>query len=257
MCAKPNKKYTVPSVDKAIDVLMLLSENPNLSLNQVVETLGFSMSTCYNILNTLQNRGLVEKDSLTARYSLGLTLMRLGMEIYEKIDIRIIAHPVMKDLVNKFGETSYLSSIDKSTYEGVVLDKIESLKTVTVVRSIGSRVPLYASATGKSLLSGLSPAELEEYLQTVSFYKYTENTITQAEELKNELEKIKQQGYAITEDEMGDGASSVSVPINDYQGNVIAAMSVAGPIDRMKNLIPQIIPEVKVSAERISELLRR
>lgn len=255
MSGKTNSKYTVPSIDKAIDILRLLSLKPNLTLKQIVEELNFPLSTCFNIINTLQNRGFVEKNKLTSQYTLGLTLMRIGMQIYQNIDIRKFAFPIMKELVSKFGETSYLTGLDKSTFEGVVLDKIESLKTVTVVRSIGSKVPLYASATGKSLLSGFTPEELEEYLCNVTFIKFTDKTIANREMLMKELEKIRIMGYTITEDEMGDGASAVSAPIKDNQGNVVAAISIAGPMTRMENQIASMIPEVKTSAERISKLI--
>ena len=255
MSSKTNSKYTVPSIDKAIDIIRLLSLKPNLTFKQIVEELNLPLSTSFNIINTLQNRGFVEKNKLTSQYTLGLTLMRIGMQIYQNIDIRKFAYPIMKELVSKFGETSYLTGLDNSTFEGVVLDKIESLKTVTVVRSIGSKVPLYASATGKSLLSGFTPEELEDYLCNVTFIKFTDKTIANREMLMKELEKIRNMGYTITEDEMGDGASAVSAPIKDNQGNVVAAISIAGPMTRMENQIPSMIPEVKIAAERISKLI--
>ncbi|MCM3716312.1 IclR family transcriptional regulator [Alkalihalobacillus oceani] len=248
-------KSLVPSIDKAVDIIILLSQKPNRTLKQIYEELGYPASTCFNIITTLEQRGIVEKNKLTSQFKLGTTLMRLGMQLYEDIDIRKVALPIMKTLVAKFGETSYLTIVDYSTYEGVVIDKIESLKTVTVIRSIGSRVPLYASATGKSLLSGLTNDEIEDYFSKVNFVKYTEKTITSKDQLMEELNDIREMGYAITENDMGDGASAVSAPIKDYQGKVVAAVSLSGPSNRMEEQIPLIIPEVKLAAEKISSLL--
>ncbi len=249
---KQGSKAFVPSVDKAIDVIMLLSQKPNLTLKEVYEELQLPASTCFNIMNTLQKRGFVEKDKLTSRFKLGATLMKVGIQIYDEIDIRKIALPVMKELVSKFGETSYLSIIDYSSFEGVVIDKIESLKTVTVIRSIGSKVPLYASATGKSLLSGLDEDELEEYFSRVKLEKYTEKTNADKENLLAELIDIRANGYAKTENDMGDGASAISAPIKDYQGRVVAAISISGPSSRLDEQIPMLIPEVKAAAKKIS-----
>lgn len=252
MTNKKTSKYIVPSIDKAVDIISLLSRTPNLTLKEIYTELNLPISTCFNIINTLEKRGLIEKNPQTAQYKLGLFLMRLGLQMYETIDIRKIAFPVMKGLVAKFGETSYLTSPDYSSLEGVVLEKVESLKTVTVVRSIGSKVPLYASATGKSLLSGFDQEKLDEYLEQTEFIQFSNNTITTKESLLAEIALIRERGYATTVDEMGDGVSSVSAPIKDFQGDVIAAVSVAGPTMRMDEQIPLIIPEVKQAAETIS-----
>ncbi|NEU31276.1 IclR family transcriptional regulator [bacterium LRH843] len=249
---KAGSKSIVPSVDKAIDIIILLSQKPSLTLKEVYEELQLPASTCFNIMNTLQKRGFVEKDRFTSRFKLGLTLMKLGMQIYNDIDINKIALPIMKELVSKFGETSYLSIIDYSSYMGVVIEKIESQKTVTVIRSIGSKVPLYASATGKSLLSGLDNDELEKYFSKVKFERYTNKTITNKEKLMDELTEIRINGFAKTENDMGDGVSAISAPIKDYQGKVVAAISVSGPSNRLEEQIPLIIPEVKKAAKKIS-----
>lgn len=253
---KKSSKYTVPSIDKAIDIIMLLSQRPNLTLKEIYSELQLPISTSFNIVTTLENRGFIEKNKQTLEYKLGLTLMKLGLEIYDSIDIRKVAYPIMEDLVSEFGETSYLTSIDEHTYEGVVLEKVESSQTVTVIRSIGSKVPLYASATGKSLLSGLTEEEFAMYVNQVEFIQFSNKTITTKETLAEELVQIRKNGFALTEDEMGDGVSSISAPITNFQGKVVAAVSVAGPTSRMKEKIEGIIPHVKAAAERISKKMQ-
>ncbi len=245
----------MPSINKAFDIITLLSRRPNLTLKDIYTELNLPVSTCFNIVATLEQQGIVEKNQQTGQYKLGFTLMRLGLEIYDSIDIRKVALPYMRELVSEFGETSYLTTIDLSTYEGVVLEKVESHQTVTVIRSIGSKVPLYASATGKSLLSGLSEDELNSYASQVEFTPFSDKTIATMETLEYELEQIRKQGFAITEDEMGDGVSSISSPITNFNGDVIAAVSVAGPVHRMQNRTEVIIPHVKRIAEQISKKL--
>ncbi|WP_425340345.1 IclR family transcriptional regulator [Ammoniphilus resinae] len=176
-------------------------------------------------------------------------------KIYNSIDIRRVALPYMQELAGKYGETSYLTTIDYSKYEGIVLEKIESNKTLIVVRPVGSNFPLYASATGKSLLSGLTDEELDNYFEHVQLIPFTERTLASREKLKEEIELIRHRGYATTHEEMGDGASAISSPIRNYQDKVVAAISLAGPSQRMMDQIPYIVPEVKSIAEMISKVL--
>jgi len=107
------------------------------------------------------------------------------------------------------------------------------------------------SRLGFRLLFNLKK-ELNEYIENAPFKKYSDKTIVTKKDLTKEIIEIKEKGYAITENEMGDGASAVSAPIKDYQGNVIAAVSIAGPSERMATLIPSIIPKVKKVAEELS-----
>src|SRR5699024_1802563 len=232
MTQKPIKKYTITSLDKAINVILLLSEESKLTINDIAKKLELTLSTCYNIMNTLENRGLVDKNPNTNQYSLGLTFMRIGMDMYNDIDIRNMAIPIMRSLVNKFEETSYLTGLDHSTLEGIILENVNSSNSVSVVRSIGSRVPLYASATGNSLLAGFEKEKLDLYLSNVKLEKLSDSTITDPNVFKNKIAEIKANGYAITKNDLGDGVTSVSAPIYDFRDQVIAAISIAGPIDR-------------------------
>jgi DNA-binding IclR family transcriptional regulator len=253
---KKTENYQVPSINKAIDIILLLSRRPNLSMKEICSEFQLPFSTCFNILTTLENRDFVRKEPQTNLYNLGYALMRLGLQIYEGIDLRKLVIPYMQDLVSKYGETSYLAAIDYSTYEGVVLEKIQSPKTIIVTRQVGSKFPLYATNTGKSLLAGLTPKQLDEYFKVVKLVPFTNKTVIDESKLREEIQLIQQRGYATTYDEMEEGASGVSAPIKDFQGKVVAAISLAGPTQRMVNHIPQMIDEIKQIGDTISQSLR-
>src|SRR5699024_2271419 len=131
----------------------------------------------------------------------------------------------------------------------VVLENINSSNSVSVVRSIGSRVPLYASATGNSLLAGFNEVDLDLYLSRVKLEKLSESTITDPTIFKSKINEIKLNGYAITKNDLGDGVTSVSSPICDFRGQVVAAISIAGPMERMEYKLDDISQSIKEAAQ--------
>ncbi len=249
------KAYQVPSVHKAIDILELLRDCKNATFRDICESLHFAPSTCYNVLNTLQERGFIRKDPNTAEYSLSTSLIQLGLQAYNNIDLREIAVPIMKELHAMFDETVYLTILSSPAYEGIVIEKIDSLHAIALIRQIGDKVPLYASATGKSILSGFTDTQLNQYLDSINLVAFSHTTISDKETLIAEINRIRECGYAITRNDLNDGASAVSSPIKDYSNAVVAAVSLAGPVDRMEAKIPEMIPYVKQTAMRISKLI--
>lgn len=258
LSGNPNSsnRNIVPSVNKAIDIIILLSESPLLTFKSICSELDLPASTCYNLLNTLEGRGIISKNKQTAEYSLGITLMRLGLHAYNSLDIRKLALPFMQELAYKYDETCYLSIVNHSTVEGIVLERIESTKTLLVLHQVGSKFPLYASATGKSLLSGLSEEELDRYFSVVELIPFSKETVTEENKLRKEIEEIRKLGYATTCNDMGDQAAGISAPIKDYQGRVIAAVSLAGPIQRMEEQYEFMIRDIKETADKISQEVR-
>ncbi|WP_165820925.1 IclR family transcriptional regulator [Pueribacillus theae] len=249
-------KSIVPSVNKAIDIILLLSQSPDLSMKEIAETLELPSSTCFNILTTLEYRGFIKKNDKSLGYSLGLSIMRLGLQVYENIDIRKIALPIMKELTSIHNETCYLATLAPSKLEGFIIERVESSKTLVVLLPVGDKVPLYATATGKSLLSGFSEEDLTFYLNNVELSAFSTKTIITEEQLREELEQIRRKGYATTHNELGDGASAISCPIKDYEGNIIAAISLSGPTQRMVTQFPAMIQDVQEAANKISRSLQ-
>ena len=245
-------RYLVPTVSKSITILNLLVQRPNLSQKQIRSELDLPNGTCFNILTTLESYGMIERDPTTSLYRLGPHLIHLGFIAYKNFDVRSLSLPILKRLNALFDETVYLTILDKSSNEGIVIEKLDSSQTTVVVRQLGEKVPLYASCTGKSLLSGFDEYELERYLRATDFVKLSSKTITEQDKLRNEVETIKRKGYAITQDEWGDGATAVSSPVRDYTHRVIAAISLSGPTPRMEKTISEMIQHIQTAANEIS-----
>lgn len=246
-------KYQVPSINKAIDILHYLDQHGPASFKEIKNAIEIPHSTCFNILSTLVTRGLLEVRS--GMYYLGLGLIQLGLSAYSRIDLREIALPVMHELIDKHNETSYLSVTDKQTYEAVVIERVDGGNTLSIAIQIGERVPLYASGTGKALLSGLSDAELENFFRVVERKKFTPMTIITEEGIREYIQEIRKNGYALSLSDHDEGVCSISSPIRDGKNEVVAAISIAGPEMRLVNKLGTLAEDVKKAAMKVSEKL--
>lgn len=255
MMSVTKTKNQVPSIHKAIDILALLYEQQNLSVKDITSSLGLPASTCYNILTTLESRGLIAKDPQTSDYTLGVTLLKWGLKLYRNMDIRKIALPYLEALTRRFGESAVLLGLNLNSYESMVLEKVNSTHVVRAHLAIGNRYPLYVTAGGKCFLAFLPPHDLDRFFREVSLESYSMNTITQEMKLREELEKIRQQNYAVTRNEFGNDAASLASPIIDRQGNVVGVISLTGPLERMNGQIPNMIDYLKEAAEEIGDQL--
>ncbi|MFD1037475.1 IclR family transcriptional regulator [Virgibacillus byunsanensis] len=247
-------KYQIPSIHKAINVLELLKQQESLTLKEIKQELDMPISTCYNILTTLENRGFVQRSVDTGHYSLGMTLMHFGLFIYNNIDFKKMGKHYLGKLSEEFGETAYLSIIDKSSFKGLVIERHQGDRTGLVYsRNTGDTFPIYASGTGKSLMSGLSEDELQVFFEKTEMISYTSNTITDEETLREEIKEIIKEGYAISISAYEDNVISVSSPISDSLGRVIASVSLVGPINRIDPMLDKVIYMVKKTAMDISK----
>ncbi|THE11857.1 IclR family transcriptional regulator [Bacillus timonensis] len=249
-------KNQVPSVHKAINILELLKEHDFLTLKDISNSLKLPTSTCYNILTTLENRGFIQRNTETGQYILGLTLMHLGLSIYNKIDLKKVGTIHLSELSEDFGETAYLTVLDRSHFKGIVVERLQSKRTGLVYsRNIGDTFPIYASGTGKSLLSGLNDEEINYFFEKTEMISYTSKTITNEEKLRDEIQDIRRKGYAISNSAFEENVISVSSPIKDSFGKVIAAVSLVGPVNRISPIIEAVIESVKRTAFEISKAM--
>jgi len=248
---------TVQSVERALSILEILADyGAPMHLGQISEQARLRPSTAHRLLGTLISCGFVEQDT-ESRYRLGLKVFRIGNAATYVTDIRQIAAPYMQELLERCNETVNLAVLDKG--EVVYIDQLES-NNIVVVRMfarVGNRGPAYCTGSGKVLLSGLSEEEFQRYLATTELVRFTTDTITDAKFLEREIERVRKDGYALDLGERDEGVRCVAAPIKNYEGRVVAALSVSGPSMRMTAtyIINEMAPLVKETALRISERL--
>jgi len=229
---KTNPNYPIEVLNKTFSILEILFQHGSaMNMTEISEKLGFYPSTTHRILDTLKHWGYVEQDSHTQKYQLGLKVLELGMAKFHQIDLVREAIPYLKELVNQCNETVHLGVLEEG--EVLYIAKEESSQTIRMCSYVGKRAPLYCTALGKVLLAYLPAEERKKILCKKVLPRLTEKTITDKSELEKELDKVKKQGFALDREENEKDVRCISAPIKNYQGKIIAAISVSGPVYRI------------------------
>ncbi len=247
-----DKNGRIQTIDRTLMVLNCFSEyQTEMRLSEIAEEIGLNKSTVHGILNTLKYHGLISQDEESHKYRLGLRLVELGSRAANSLNVIQIAGPKIRKLCREIEETVHLGTLDGD--EMVYIDKIESWQSMRIASSIGARLPAYGTGMGKAIMAFLNEEELMQTIPDV-FRPFTSNTIMNMEDLLEELEKIKGNGYAIDNEEYSVGLKCVAAPIFDHEGKVKYSISVSGPGVRMsEGKMDKIILLVKETCIDISE----
>ena len=234
--------YKIKILNKSLIILETFLNNKScfLSIKELSKKLGIYPSTIHRILDNLVYWEYIERDPITKKYTLGLKSVKLGMAKLNSISIVKEASPYLTELVNKCNETVHLGVIRNGEVFNLFMK--ESSQSIRMTSQLGRNFPIYATSLGKLLLAFLSSIERNDILNTLKFQKITKNTIDNIQDLEKELEKIKKQGFAINDEETEKGIYCIAAPIINYNGNVIAAISICGPVYRI-NKEKQILIE--------------
>jgi len=248
-------KYPIKVLNKSLSVLeILLQQGSAMNMIEISERLEIYPSTIHRILDTLKYRGYVEQDPYTQKYQLGLKLLELGMTKLRQMNLAREAAPYLKELVNQCNETAHLGILEKE--EVIYIAKEESSQAIRMRSYVGRKVPLHCTALGKVLLAYLPEKERKRILFRKELPRFTENTITDKKKLKKELDKIKEQGFALDREENEKDVRCVAAPIRNFQGKVIAALSISSPIFRIdKNAQDNLKKAIVETSEKISKKL--
>lgn len=247
----------IQSVDRALQILELFMDyERGLGVSEIARLLSMNKGTVFGLLATLENRNYVERNLENGKYQLGLKVIELGFSNYKRHTLIDLAKPYIRALAEKEMETVHL--VVEDSYEVVYVDKIggNATDTLNVITYIGKRNPLYSTGVGKCLLAFMDEARREKYLEQIQFVQYTKNTIMTKEALRQELEKIRQNGFSFDNEEMEQGLVCIASPIKNSEGKVIAALSLSGPRVRMTDdRVKEMCRSLKETAALISKYL--
>ena len=249
-------RYPVKSLVKALEILKLYRPGKSeWSVGEMVQELGYHKSSVQRLVTTLEAHGFLERPHPPrSRFTLGPITLMLGNVASQSIDLRSVARPHLERLADVTGETAHLCVVDQS--QCYYLDKIDSAKAVRIATYVGQRLPLHCSAVGKTLMSGMTPEEVDRVLAECGLPQFTDTTITDQELLVDELDRIREQGCAYDNEEYEMGLRCVAAPVVDSLGRVVAAISVAGPVQRFTTEeLDRFAVFVKKAAARVSERL--
>jgi IclR family pca regulon transcriptional regulator len=222
----------VTSIAKGMNVFsFIVNSNRAVGITQIARALNLSIGTVQRVTNTLQKLGYLRKDENKQGYILGHKAWGLGLAIIKDIDLKHITHPYLEGLSREIGETVNLAMLEGT--EIVYLDRIKTEQIININLSVGSRLPLYCTSMGKSLLAFLPKDELFELLDKIDIKPITPHTITDKGRLLEELQKVRQRGFSVNNRELDIGLRSVAAPVRDESGRVIAAVNIAVPSSRI------------------------
>ncbi len=243
----PSGRYTVDAAAKALDLLNTFSfHERRLSLAELANRTGIPRATAFRLLATLEEAGFVVKES--GDYRLGIKLFVLGNVVAADLDVRTVAHPHLVSLRDGTAETAQIAILDHG--QVVYLERVLSPRPVGFMRSrAGAILPAYCTGLGKTLLAYRPETEVTAWAMTQTLKPLTRNTITSLEQLLDELRTIRARGYGIDQEEREIGVRCIAAPVRNHEGDVVAAISVAGPSERMpRTLVGSAMAKLVVAA---------
>lgn len=214
---------------RAIRLLKLFApEQPELQLAEVSERAGLNKTTAHRLLQALHSESLLDRNPVNGAYRLGPALMALGVQALSSNDLRLRARPLLKRLAEETGETATLEVPIDDTM--LILDEVTGSHFVGAAGNVGTRWPIHATSTGKALIAfdERGADRLGESLEGL-----TAHTITERNRLLEQLGEIRRRGFAETVDELEDGFSGVAAVVRGGTGQVLGALSICGPTQRL------------------------
>lgn len=242
------------SLQNGIDTLLLMMSRRTIGVGELADELGVSKSTASRILASLQEANLLERNRDTAKYSLGPAIARLGEQLNASQSITAVARPFLERLMQEIHESVQVGSLVNE--QAVVIEQVVSDARLVVNAKVGGMEPLYCSAMGKCLLAFASDETRARLLSRVNLVSRTSKTITDMGRLFKELDKIRQLGYAVDDEESSLDIKCVAVPIRNNRGAHVYALGVSGAASRMRDeKLNKVIPlMLKTSSDIHSQL---
>ena len=228
--ARGGEVRPVGTVVRAMRVLDLIVAEGPLRFAELEELSGLPKATLHRLLNDLADERLVRFDERASSWAPGYRILEMANRIWTRSDIRVLSRDQLIALNALSGETVQVSVLTDT--HAVVIDHVESSRSVRHSTGIGSRAPLYCTGAGKVLLAWCGERQRRDILTRTSFARRTPNTITARGKLERELAAISKRGYAIDDEENFVGTCCIAAPVVDVSGRAIAGISITAPTFR-------------------------
>ena len=226
-------------------------EPEGLSNAEISRKLQIPKSSASYILRTLETQAYLNRDPGTGKYRVGLKILSLSRGALSGIDVREVALPIMRHLMEKTNLTCHLAILDGP--DAVYIEKVEPTGFLRVDTWVGRRMKVHATSVGKALVAHIPQEKLEKIIAQAGMEKRTPKTITTMPRLLKELEKVRTQGYAVDDEENNIGARCLGAPVFNQQGIIEAAVGLSGTINQVNpQTMPRILEALKDAARHVS-----
>jgi len=253
-----NPRYS-QSLERGLAILACFTPERNvLGISDLADDLGMSRSTTHRYVITLVELGYLEQNA-ARKYRLGLRVTDLGMSALNSTGLANHAHPHLEELRRQTSCTVSLAVLDGA--ETLYVDRVRSLRRgqseIDLNLAVGSRLPVHCTSMGKVLLAHLPELEQRTLLHDLSLAKRAPNTITSRKALLTELGHIREQGFAVDDEELAEGLHSIAVPVRGASREVLAAVNVAAHTSMipLTEMVDALRPHLLATADRISARL--
>ena len=222
---------------------------PGLTLAEVARDTGLTRAAVRRFLLTLAELGYVRADG--GRFSLTPRVLELGHTYLSSLTLPELAQPHLRELVEQVHESSSMSVLDGSDIVYVAREPTRRIMTVAI--AVGTRFPAHVTSMGRVLLADMAPDALDAFLEGVQLEPLTAQTLTTESAIRNELERVRRQGYAIVDQELEQGLRSVAVPVRGHRGRAVAAVNVSAHATRktLDGIRRELLPPLRATAARI------
>lgn len=247
---------SVQSVERTLDILEALSGAPfGLLLTELATATGLHVSTAHRLVNVLVERGYATKESGSGKYRLTLRTFAIGSRVSGVWDLLSAARPYLERLASLSQEAVHLVERDGNSV--VYLYKAEPFQQLVRMGShTGLRNPMYCTGVGKSILAQLPWEEVERIWKSESITAFSAKTITNLEQLRQELDLTRSRGYAVDDEEHEAGVRCIAVAIRNWAGEPVAAVSISAPAARLnESMMQKMLPQLQNVAMEISRML--
>lgn len=251
-------KYPVQTLEKALEIIKYFKNNittEGISISELSEKLNMGKSSVHRILDTLYAYNYVERLNNGSSYKLGWELFDIGNTVPNQHSLSSSNYiPLLEKLCAKYSETVNLGILNNDAV--VIIYKMEPNIRLKANVQIGGREPLYATSLGKHFLSEMTDDEIYNYYRVHKIEPYTRNTIITPGKMMKEIQEIRRTGTAIDREEFCDGLTCVSMPVRDFTGKVVAAISLSGPSQRLSmDTISQIKEDLRETCDKLSSYM--
>lgn len=225
--AKPPSQPYGSGLQRALRLLdLVVSEGP-VRFAELQEMTGIPKATLHRLLNELADERLVQLDERSQTWSAGYRILEMANRVWTRSDIRVLAQDQLLALNALSNETVQIGVLADTHV--VVIDHVESTRSVRHSILVGSRVPVYCTGMGKVLLAWCEEVQQRDIISRISFARFTPNTITDRKALMSELQQVSQQGYALDAEERYLGSLCIATPVVDSTGQAVAGLSITAP----------------------------
>ncbi len=252
------KKYGAPSVKKAFAILGAVSPSRDgMGVSDLAKKLKMAKSTVHGMTSALEELGALMRDPLTKKYKLGFTLLEIGRSAYSQVDLQASARPITEELMERTQTSVFLGILNWD--QVTILDIVESRQDLNITAPVGSIIPLFAGAVGKVFLASMSEEQAATIVNSKGLPRFTDNSIVDKNMYFKELLQVRENGYAVDDEEYILGVRAVASPLTGL-GQLRSAIWTVGfkaSLDekKMQTLARETQKAAKAISRRIQEQL--